>query len=76
MGIPRQEHWKSCHFLLQGIFLTQEMSNWSVVSFKTTVGLLIFCLYYLFTDVSGVFCFCFCFFLIVATLMDVVAKKN
>ena len=23
MGFPRQEHWSGCHFLLQGIFLTQ-----------------------------------------------------
>ena len=23
MGFPRQEYWKGCHFLLQGIFLTQ-----------------------------------------------------
>ena len=25
MGFPRQEHW-SCHFLLQGIFLTQGLN--------------------------------------------------
>lgn len=70
MGIPRQEHWKVA-ISFWAHLLAQEMSNWSVVSFKTTVGLLIFCLYYLFTDVSGFF-----FFLIVAILMDVVAKKN
>ena len=23
MGFPRQEYWRGCHFLLQGIFLTQ-----------------------------------------------------
>ena len=26
MGLPRQEYWMSCHFLLQGIFLTQELN--------------------------------------------------
>ena len=23
MGLPRQEYWRGCRFLLQGIFLTQ-----------------------------------------------------
>ena len=26
MGFSRQEHWSGCHFLLQGIFLTQGSS--------------------------------------------------
>ena len=27
MGFPRQEYWSSCHFLLQGIFLTQRSNS-------------------------------------------------
>ena len=26
MGFPRQEYWSDCHFLLQGIFLTQRLN--------------------------------------------------
>ena len=26
MGFPRQEYWRSCHLLLQGIFLTQGLN--------------------------------------------------
>ena len=26
MGFPRQEYWRGCHFLLQGIFLTQGLN--------------------------------------------------
>ena len=26
MGFPKQEHWTGCHFLLQGIFLTQGLN--------------------------------------------------
>ena len=26
MGFPRQQHWSGCHFLLQGIFLTQRLN--------------------------------------------------
>ena len=26
VGFSRQEHWSGCHFLLQGIFLTQGLS--------------------------------------------------
>ena len=36
MGFPRQEHWNGCHFLLQGIFPTQELNlqllHWQVDS--------------------------------------------
>ena len=28
MGFPRQEYWSGCHFLLQGIFLTQGLNLW------------------------------------------------
>ena len=27
MGFPRQEYWRGCHFLLQGIFLTQGLNS-------------------------------------------------
>ena len=34
MGFPRQEYWSGCHFLLQGIFLTQGLNlhvlHWQV----------------------------------------------
>jgi len=33
MGLSRQEYWSGCHFLLQGIFLTQESNQPLYVSF-------------------------------------------
>jgi len=36
MGFSRQEYWMGCHFLLQGIFLTQRANpcllHWQVIS--------------------------------------------
>ena len=36
LGFPRQEYWSGCHFLLQGIFLTQILNlsllHWQVDS--------------------------------------------
>ena len=33
MGLSRQEYWSGCHFLLQGIFLSQESNQPLYVSF-------------------------------------------
>ena len=32
MGFSRQEYWHGCHFLLQGIFLTQESTRISCIA--------------------------------------------
>ena len=38
VGFPRQEHWKGCHFLLRGIFPTQDQTHISCLAggFVTT----------------------------------------
>ena len=46
MGFPRQEYWVGCHFLLQGIFLTQGSNlsllwllNWREILYLLNTGL-------------------------------------
>ena len=33
MGFSRKEHWRGCHFLLQGIFPTRDQNHVSCISF-------------------------------------------